>query len=519
MKTILSCMFICNLLFVNAQKINVVVDKQRQSLTICIENPRGDAFEVAETILFLTTCSTTYLLHSPFYKDISSYEQHWAALIFWSLNSVGEKIAEVPTTNTLFLDISQALKDQDDFAKKLSYRLMRESLLLAWSPHMQDFIARHLQLRRLSQLISRRENKCNDLYSVSFDSKNIIFTTTFANLLCDRDTKKIQSLLQAYYSNIPQSFVQYPDITRRLKALYPYPEEIPQQQYQSGIAINISERMYHNFLQYSVWERHVLSTHKIARIYATVLLSSQEYANEGQLDLQKVDVVANSIEKKLYETFLFPIDVKRIGWKELNKRHSRKENVSLALQTFIAESSREYVSKKRGWFNNVVLSISNLSEIPMGKTVYAEANLHSYNRNSYFKMPLFQRKKDKLVAVSSDVEVKYTGSRWLIKLKDKTIYLRSLDGDMRFFCDKKNTKQEITQLVIDQAHISLESILVYELKGRHINPQLVKSTFEDLSISKQRDNDYSVFYWNIDFDTGATIVPVASKLRLSGRSL
>ena len=36
------------------------------------------------------------------------------------------------------------------------------------------------------------------------------------------------------------------------------------------------------------------------------------------------------------------------------------------------------------------------------------------------------------------------------------------------------------------------------------------------SIRKQRDNDYSVFYWNIDFDTGATIVPVASNLLLSG---
>ncbi|WP_372364848.1 hypothetical protein [Candidatus Uabimicrobium sp. HlEnr_7] len=516
MKTILFCIFTCNLLFINAQKINVAVDKQLQSLTIRIENPYGDAFEVAETIMFLTTCSTTYLLHSPFYKEISSYEQHWAALISWSLNSVGEKIAEVPKTNTLLIEISEALEKQDDFAKKVSYRLMRESLLLAWSPHMQDFIARHLQLRRLSQLISRKENKCNDLYSVSFNDKKIIFTTTFANLLCDKDMKKIQSLLQAYYSNIPQSFTQYPDITRRLKALYPYPEEIPEQQYRSGIAINTSERMYQIFLQYSMWERHVLNTHKIARIYSTVLLSSQEYSKQGQLDLQKVNVVANAIEKKLYKTFLFPIDVKRISWTDLNKRHSRKDNVSLDLQAFIAESSRQYGNRQKGWHTDVVLSISNLSEIPMEKTVYAEANLHSYNQNSYFKMPLFQRKKDKLVAMASDVEVKYTGSRWLIKLKDKTMYLWSLEGHMRFFCDNKNAKKEITQLVIHQAHISLESILVYELKGRHINPQLVKSTFEDLSIRKQRDNDYSVFYWNIGFDTGVTIVPVTSQLQLGG---
>ncbi|WP_372370665.1 hypothetical protein [Candidatus Uabimicrobium sp. HlEnr_7] len=513
MKNTLLLIFVCFSIILS-QEVSVSLDSSKKQVSIIIKNFGNDEFDSSQTIKFLTTCTSTYLLHSSFYKKLNESDLRWASLIFWSLTSIGNNIAEVPARlDLLGNEVAVSLKQKNTHAVKFSYRLMYEVLLLCWSPYAQDVIDRYLKLQRLSQQIAKKQNISSDLYSLSFDDNNLEFAVSFDNLILNRNHQKIEMFLRAYYLGIPRSFSQYSEISLIVKKLYPLTSQIVQKK-QIPIPIAISDVLYRNFLQYTMWEARVLDVHKIAEIYTPVLISSPNYIDKnGLFSLQKIKLVGDEIAQELQKSFLRRVRVEQMSWNKFEtetKGFSSYPTLNMPLQIFSL--------KNEGWYTNIHFSITkkNLSKIPENYTVYARNKCNVFLRNE-LGVPLFKRVGDQVVALKN-ITVKQSGDKWLIELNNTTLYFCSPKKNLYFdlFYNKNNKQHEFIDFLVTRYKISPESILLYKISGRNLSAELIKQTFLNISIRKQQDDDYSVFYWNVRLYPKPVFLPVLSDLGVSG---
>jgi hypothetical protein len=540
--------------------------------------PRAKANELENDLMFLATCASTALLHAQYHSELTanSEDMRWAEAIRWSLESIGlNGPANPPSSMGQLGDtIKVAIEAKNEDGLKKSYEIMRETLLLAWSPQAQDLLSYHLGWKEIGKALREGKSFQNDNFALNIKLQpervlpplvneperfeTVEFIIPCDKLVLDKVKTNVVELRESYYYNIPKNFASASSIQNVLKSIYPFEEAFPEQDKTMDSGVEVSTTYYENILKYSLWEHRLNDFRKQeSKFYVAMLGVTSEIADlAGGIDEQEVNKVANEMQKQLSNYFISPLEISRVYWSEIkNKvRGNAEENrgkigseEQQSLLRYIERSMMSQLTDTTCWYTNFSFLIDRytLDACPYHKDIYIKTyrpTTEGYPGES-IKFRIFKRDGMQISPYpgqeySVDV-LNYGYDTHLITVKGMTVYqdwftehpcneIKPTNADKRLriklYYEEQGEEKELVRPgvgappIID-FDVHPASVILFELKGYHISPdrirQIVRS--KDFSIVTTKGN--TKWNWTFSFDNGPIVVPFSYKIKKSLRDL
>jgi len=550
------------------------------NLKINIYNyPRANIQELAQDIKFMATCASTALLHAQYHSEYKSHPEdlRWAEAIQWSLESVGfQGVATPPASMGQLGDtIKVAIEAKNKAGLQKSYEIMRETLLLAWSPQAQDLLTYHLGLDGIRKTLEKGESIQTENYTVNVKLQperqlpplvneperfvEVEILIPCDKLVLDKVIANVAELRESYYYNVPKSFSSVANIQEILTNIYPYPESFPVQDKVMDNGVEISTTYYDNILKYSLWEQRLNEFRKQeSKFYIAMLGVTSEIANlDGSIDEQEVNKIATEIQKQLSTYFISPISISRVYWSEIKDKVRGQANTNRVkigseeqrgILRYVERTMMSQHTDLKCWYTNFSFVIDRLmlDRCPYHRDIYVKTyrpSIEGYPGEE-IKLRIFKRDgmqispypgQDYSVEILSDV----TGYTQLVTVKGITVYqdwFAPHPSDelkaskiknrlqVKFYYEEGGQEKELMRPgegappIID-FEVHPASVILFEVKGYHASPDRIRQIVRNKDFSIVTTKGTTKWNWTFSFDNGPIVVPFSYKIKNSLRDL
>lgn len=346
--------------------------------------PKADAVTLAKKLRLVTTCAAVALLHEKYRiaKDgkeatalaVNERDTRWAQAIRWSLESVnpllGEQKTDKPkkgrlpanTMGTLGESLNEGMIKRDPNVMRIACALMREILLLSWSPQTQAILSHQLQLK-LEQDLRLETSPQGRPYALTIELEperqfpplvdeperyaRVALHVPYDQLMLGCKPDLLYQLRQSYYIGIPKNFAQATETTDLLRELYPYPDAVTEQvKISEKTGVHVSNDLYQNLLRDSLWEARLNESNKGESKFwiAMLALSPQIAAITGEaINQDEAGKIAMLIQKQLSSYLLEPVTIQLVDWGDPNKLKAKLEDKE-GTQDVNLEGNRDRIS-------------------------------------------------------------------------------------------------------------------------------------------------------------------------------
>lgn len=558
-----------------AEKWNVSFDDEKKAFTIQVKDYRtADYVNLASKLKVILTCAATQMIHQGYHTSYDAHkdDKKWAEVVRWSLESIGFDSPKMPPSSLgrLGSTIGTAIQEKQEFGLKMGYKMMREALLLGWSPQTEDLLNHHLALYLLQQHLASGKSLKGENWNLqikNYDTRkfpavvdspvkyeDVTFTISYDKLLLGKSDRSVHQLREAYYYGVPKDFASS-GITSILRGLYSHPDALPEQTHAfSASKVKVSEQIFENVLKYSLWEERLnnFSKQKSKFWFALMGISPQIADVDGKIDDKRVNQISKEVQKRFQSYFLSPVDIRRVYWKELKPKvrgktevEANRDNVSseesAGLLRFVERAMMPQFTDKMAWYTNFTFVIDRLTldKCPYHRWVYLKSYRPGDTGGKYTMIKLFKKEglslypypgQDYNVTISSEGDTDYTK---LITVSGATIYQNFFDPhtskeikaskvDKRlrleiFYSDSQGEYQitragGISPPVID-FEIHPASVMLYEVSGYHLSPdrfrELVRGRTNFAMTVNRNKSDWK---WQFVFDNGPVLAPFAYRI-------
>ncbi|BBM83791.1 hypothetical protein [Candidatus Uabimicrobium amorphum] len=563
---------------------DVKLNQEDKTFSISVQNYKtANADSLAKEMRFLLTCAATQLVHSGYHKSegqVYSDDARWAKIIAWALQSVGTKTPSAPPTDvlgTLAEELGTSLGNKEEFATKLAYQLMREALFLAWSGKSEDLLNDFLGLTGLEEDIAAGKKVANDYYTLDVEFyptrvfpilvdsptrfKSVTFKVPFDKVLLDKTAIQLHELNESYYRGVPTHFDAVPRVKSYLGNIYPHSDAFPEQKPQNvGSGIQISEKLYHNLLQYSLWEERLKNSVKPkSKFWVAIQGISREFTDvDGKINLTQMNNIADEFRKRIESYLLSPVEVRRVFWQELQnkvrtpeERDKNRDGLSKqeqeGLLDFVERSMMPQFTVDESWYSSfeIVIDRQTLDKCPFGsKWVYMKTYRPQADglQGEVKKIKLFKRNGlslDPWPSQDYKVEIFNYGDNWAGNADTKIVRVTGVDAytafyedhtssevkggpDKRirldiFYEDRTGEKKiaragDISPPVIDFS-VHPKSVVLFEVSGYQISPDRLREVMRTKGLEMYVKRGTKNWKWNFSVDNGPVISPYAFNIQ------
>ncbi|WP_372368208.1 hypothetical protein [Candidatus Uabimicrobium sp. HlEnr_7] len=567
---------------------DVKFDQENKSFNISVQNyETADADTLAKEIRFLLTCAATQLMHSGYHKEegkVHSDDDRWSKIIAWALQSVGTKDPSAPPSEvlgTLAEELGTSLGKKEEFAIKLAYQLMRESLFLAWSSKSEDLMNDFLGLTHLEESLAAGTKIDNDLYNLNVEFyptrdfpilvdsptrfKSVTIKVPFDKVMLDKTAIQLHELNESYYRGVPTHFDSVPRVKSYLANLYPHSDAFPEQKLQKvGSGIQISEKLYQNLLQYSLWEERLKNSVKPkSKFWVAVQGTTKEFTDvDGKINIPQMNNIALELQKSIESYLLSPVEVRRVFWgdPELDgkvrtpeERDKNRDKLSKqeqeGLLKFVERSMMPQFTSKKSWYSSFefVIDRQTLDKCPFGgKWVYMKTYRPRADGlpGEEKKIKLFKRNGlslDPWPSRDYSVEIFNYGDNWAGNADTKIIRITGVDAFTNFYEDHTSSEVkggpdkrirldlfyedrtgekkiaragDISPPVID-FRVHPKSVILFEISGYQISPDRLREVMRNKGLSMYVKRGTKNWKWNFSVDNGPVLSPYAFDIQAS----
>jgi hypothetical protein len=525
----------------------VKLDDEKKLFTAKVENyPKAQALKLVKKLEFLATCASVTLLHKKYHRDgvVHADDQRWAETVRWSLEGVGFRYPPLaPPVNILGKQgdvVTEAIRTKNEAKIQEAYQMMREALLLAWSPQTQSLLEDQLQLRSMIGLLNREESASRKTFELKVQPEpnhplpplvgeperfvSVQLAIPYDKLLLDKQSAQIFELAESYYYGVPKNFAQAADSTEILKELYPFPASFAKQSNVVEKAnVSVSDMLYQNLLRDSLWEKRLKDFHKAdSKFWLAMLAVSPQIGDvEGKIDYPEVNTIAAEIQKQLSSYFVTPLDIRRVHFSEVqdkvrgmendkNREGLGKEETSGLLRFVERSMMSQYTDAKtrETWYANFTFVVDRLmlERCPWGgKWIYIKSYREAADGSPIepVKLYLFRRNGLDLDAYPSQAysvnitkeETNYhlvtvegiaAFQDWFVQHPSAELKASKVPNRLRLrlFYEEGGVEKDITRpgeggppMIDFEAHPA--AVLLFEVSGYHISPDRIRQLVRD----------------------------------------
>lgn len=554
----------------------VKLDEEKKVFTAKVDNyPKAQAAKLAKKLQFVATCASVTLLHKKYHRDgvVHLEDQRWAETVRWSLEGAGFRYPPLaPPVNILGKQgevVIEAIRTKNEAKILEAYQMMREALLLAWSPQTQALLEDHLQLKALAGLLAKEESVSRKTFDLKIQPEtshplpplvgeperfvSVTLAIPFDKLLLDKQSAQIFELAESYYYGVPKNFAQAPEATELLKELYPFPASFAKQtNIVERANVAVSDMLYQNLLRDSLWEKRLKDFHKAdSKFWMAMMAVSPQIADvEGKIDYPEVNTIAAEIQKQLSTYFVTPLEIRRVHFSEIqdkvrgesdkNRESLGKEEVSGLLRFVERSMMSQYTDAKtrQAWYANFTFVVDRLmlERCPWGgKWIYIKSYREAVDGTEVepVKLYLFRRNGLDLDAYPSqaysvnitkeetnyhliNVEGLTAFQEWFIQHPSRELKASKVTNRLRLrlFYEEGGVEKEITRpgeggppMIDFEAHPA--SILLFEVSGYHISADRIRQLARDKDFTILTTKEKMQWIWKFSFDNGPILSPFA----------